>query len=405
VSVILPDAKNDLLENYERTVPHITKYMGSKRGILDYVIECIDDVYDGGRLCDLFAGTSILSGALGQLIPMHSNDIQVYSSVLANTYLNGYISLENSTNILDQIEKQAITYTNDFNQYYPNLRFSYYDDMPIEEFVKVEKRQQSLINEDFTKISYHLFTKYYSGTYWSFDQCVTIDSLRRVADDYVGTPTYFLTLSSLIYAMSYCSQSTGHYAQYREANAESSKNDILTYRQRNILDYFRSKFLQLKDFNRPNKIEHKITSLDYRSCLDLIDPDSLIYADPPYAFVHYSRFYHALETLVKYDFPTVAHKGRYRTERHQSPFGHKKQVKEAFHSLFNMALEKRSNVILSYSNTGMITLPEIVAMARSNMGLRYDVSQREIHHTHSTMGRNDDKHKSVKEYLVIVKKR
>lgn len=51
--------------------------MGSKKSILEFVIEAINDTYEEGKLCDLFGGTSIIAGALGKLVPIHSNDIIV----------------------------------------------------------------------------------------------------------------------------------------------------------------------------------------------------------------------------------------------------------------------------------------------------------------------------------------
>ena len=77
--------KPDLLNLFDRDVPHIIKYMGAKRKILDFVIEAINETYEEGKLCDLFGGTSILAGALGKLIPIHSNDIQEYSAIFAHT--------------------------------------------------------------------------------------------------------------------------------------------------------------------------------------------------------------------------------------------------------------------------------------------------------------------------------
>lgn len=129
-----------------------------------------------------------------------------------------------------------------------------------------------------------------------------------------------------------------------------------------------------------------------------------MYADPPYAFVHYSRFYHALETLVKYDYPEVDHKGRYRTDRHQSPFCKRTEVDGAFSLMFKKVKEKRANLILSYSNTGMISLDEIMTLANKTFGDIYNISVREENHTHSTMGRKDDKSKDVQEYLIIAKR-
>jgi len=88
-------------------VPHIIKYMGAKKSILDYVIETIGENYSSGRLCDLFGGTSVIAGALGKIIPLHSNDIQEYSSVLAKTYLSNYEWQIDSSNILDEIIQKS----------------------------------------------------------------------------------------------------------------------------------------------------------------------------------------------------------------------------------------------------------------------------------------------------------
>lgn len=208
-----------------------------------------------------------------------------------------------------------------------------------------------------------------------------------------------------MFAMSYNSQSTGHYAQYRDATNLSSKTDILIYRQKEILPFFKNKFKTLQNFLDNNSLIHKVTSLDYLYCLDQIESNSLVYADPPYAFVHYSRFYHALETLVKYDYPEVNYKGRYRTDRHQSPFCKRTEVNQAFAKMFAKIKTKNSSLILSYSNTGMITLDEIIDIAQKNLGNNYSINFKEVAHNHSTMGRKDDKSRKVQEYLIIVKRK
>ena len=70
--------------------PHYIKYMGSKTKILPFVIQGIESVYQGGAICDLFAGSCSLSGALGSQLPIISNDIQYYSSVIAKAYLTDW---------------------------------------------------------------------------------------------------------------------------------------------------------------------------------------------------------------------------------------------------------------------------------------------------------------------------
>jgi adenine-specific DNA-methyltransferase len=396
------DLSNNLLKEYTRNIPHIIKYMGGKRKILDYIIETINENYKEGQLCDLFGGTCILSGALGKLIPMHSNDIQEYSAIFANTYLSNCKWENYPDDILDEIVNKALKYVTTIKNKYPDLIFSF-SECTIDEFIEIEKRQQELIHFNFDKFTHHLFIKYYSGTYWSFEQCLWIDALRKVADEYKETPLYYIIISSLMFAMSYNSQSTGHFAQYRDATSVSSKDDILIYRQKEIVPFFKNKFIQLQNFESGNELKHTVTSLDYSDCLDVIEPNTTIYADPPYAFVHYSRFYHALETLVKYDYPKVSFKGRYREDRHQSPFCKRTEVRKAFQTMFLKIKNKNAILILSYSNTGMISLYEIINLAKNNLGPEYSIEIKEVSYRHSTMGRKNDKDREVKEYLIIAK--
>ena len=72
--------------------------------------------------------------------------------------------------------------------------------------------------------------------------------------------------------------------------------------------------------------------------------------------MHYSRFYHILETLVRYDYPEVKFKGRYRIGRYQSDYCIKTEVTEAFREMFKGVKEKQSDLILSYTNSSTNTI-------------------------------------------------
>lgn len=384
--------------------PEFIKYMGSKSKIIDFVLEGINSVYSGGYVCDLFAGSGSLSGALSQQVPVHSNDIQAYSATIAKAYL-----LTSSDYIcVDQIISEAT------KKYIKNLKslcidiHDYNTNVTLEEFNKIEKAQQQLIYHNFCD-EWQLFTKYYSGTWWSTDQCLWIDAIREVAEDYKGGPSYSLILASLMYAMAYSSQGTGHYAQYRDAKNESSMKDISIYRKKSVVNYFSRKYLtSINELNCIQKLPHKITTLDYKDCVNSLD-NCTVYADPPYCFVHYSRFYHALETLVLYDYPKIQTKGgiivkgRYRENRHQSPFSIKTKVPSAFSQLFKGVKATKSNLVLSYSNTGMISIDEIIELAKMELGSSYNLNLLTIDHKHMTLGRRFDRDREVKECLFLAK--
>tara|TARA_R110002124_G_scaffold120895_6_gene278989 strand:- start:51320 stop:52540 length:1221 start_codon:yes stop_codon:yes gene_type:complete len=383
-------------------VPHIIKYMGSKRELLNFLVDSMNEIYEGEVVCDLFAGTSVLSGSIGHNTVMFSNDIQEYSSIFARTYLGNY-DWSNFPNLINDIIDAAQAQVDYVRDLYPHLTFEYSNDISLNEFNTIEQEQQDLIYQDFAEDENHLFIKNYSGTYWSFDQCLWIDALRTAAEEYSDEAVYYPILSSLMFAMAYNAQSTGHYAQYRDANNIASMNDIIIYRRKKILPFFKKKMKELISFTGENNLDHQVTTLDYRECLEIIPDRSLVYADPPYTFVHYSRFYHALETLVKYDYPSVLYKGRYRNDRHQSPFCKRTEVVGAFSEMFKIIASKKSKLVLSYSNTGMIDLNAIMDLAISIFGKNYKVYTKALDYQHSTMGRLDDKSREVKEFLIIAK--
>lgn len=380
-------------------LPHLMKYMGSKRELLDFIISSINDLnIESNHFCDLFSGTSIVGCSLKDEYNIQINDIQIYTSIFANTYLHNIKTLV-SLSELNRIKERVVFYVEEFSNKYPRLIFDYDNITNSLELEKLEYQQQELMNNSFD-IGFHLFAKYYSGTYWNYSQCVWIDSIRAVAEEYKGKIEYFVILSSLIYAMSYTSQSTGHFAQFRDVT-ESNMNDIMQYRLRAIWPYFEKKYLEILncvDMDTVN--DYLITTLDYLDCLRLIPNNSIVYADPPYSSVHYSRFYHAIETLIKYDYPHVKYKGRYRDDRHQSPFGKRTEVKKAFENLFLGIKERNSHLILSYSDNGMITQNEIMQIGDYVLGNQY-VSEVQSHkYIHSKMGRADEHSMAVNELII-----
>lgn len=399
--ILEPTTPRTLILN--ENIPHIIKYMGSKRSIIQYVVDGINACYTGGQVVDLFAGSGVLSGALRGQTDVLSNDIQSYSAILSKTYLGPY-DWSDYEEVLGNVITASQQRVDAINERYPELVFDYNRNFTIEEFDRIEKAQQNLINYNFGDMEYHLFMKNFSGTYWTFQQCAWIDSIRSVADEYRDSQYYYPILSSLMFAMSYNSQSTGHYAQYRDATSEKSMLDILIYRRKEILPFFIRKFNEFREHLGEHNFDSQVVAMDYKDCLDIMQHGATVYADPPYCFVHYSRFYHALETLVKYDYPEVKHKGRYRTDRHQSPFCIKSQVEQAFVDMFDGVNNKEANLVLSYSNTGMIELDNLIDLARQHFTDEYNIEVRVQDYEHSTMGRREDKSRNVQEALILIKR-
>lgn len=389
----------------QQDYPHFIKYMGSKSKIMDFVIDGVNEVHDGGAVCDLFGGSGSLAGAIGRQVSMVSNDIQAYSAVIADTYLNAWLHPKMPAG--EEIIARAECLVSQRCAQLP-IKYDFSLSPSREEFVSIEKRHQLLIEQEFDD-EWHLFIKNYSGTWWSAEQCAWIDAIRAVSEEYKEAPFFNVILSCLMYAMAYTSQGTGHYAQYRDAKTESALKDILIYRRRSLTRYFLRKYNDITAWlpKEPTNLNHRIMTSDFSECLESFGGGT-IYADPPYCFVHYSRFYHALETLVLYDYPELqvkggkVVKGRYRDDRHQSPFCIKSQVHEAFSELFEGVERSGSKLVLSYSNTGMITIDEIGDLVAKHLP-KMKAEVLTIDHQHMTLGRQKDRHREVKECPILVK--
>lgn len=406
---VTPESPAQLLEL--REYPLAIKYMGSKAKILNFIKSGLDEIqaYDL-PIVDLFSGACSISGGFGGSSKIITNDIQSYSKAIASPYLRRCSNIGE----IDVVS---------FAKTYADIKLkkladglSYPKNCSLKKFNQIEKLNQSLIGEDFDG-DYHLYTKYYSGTWWSAEQCVWIDSIRQVLDELfeqrkITNADFMMGIVCLMHAMAYSSQGTGHYAQYRDAKTEKSMKDINIYRQKEVSVLFDRKLQSFVKWNLENVIDldHEIYTLDYKECLNKI-PKSTVYADPPYAFVHYSRFYHAIETLYKYDYPELQIKGgkivkgRYREERHQSPFCIRTQVAGAFSDLFIGVKDSKSHLLLSYSNSGMICLQELIELAIQNFGRGYDIWCENIDYEHKTMGRRADHSRDVQEALIIAKKK
>ena len=171
--------------------------MGSKSRIMDFVLDGINQVDDGRGICDLFSGSGSLAGAIGQQCPVHSNDIQRYSRVLADTYNKAFIEkgIPTAAEIIKKaeaiVERNRIKVDGKFDK-----------SMSLKNFNDIENKQRELIDRNF-EYEWHLFSKYYSGTWWSYEQCLWIDAIREVAETYKKKSFYPVVLSSLMFGMAY----------------------------------------------------------------------------------------------------------------------------------------------------------------------------------------------------------
>ena len=85
-----------------------------------------------------------------------------------------------------------------------------------------------------------------------------------------------------------------------------------------------------------NRFNNKSFNLDYKElfkCNEFKNV-SCVYIDTPYTGEQYSRFYHILETVAKYDNPKLEFKAKYRTDRFMSNFSLRSTVKQEFRTSY-----------------------------------------------------------------------
>jgi len=302
--------------------PHIQtiRYVGNKSRLLNFIIPKIENLTgEGDLIVDLFAGTCAVSYALKSRNRLITNDIQKYSNVIAKALIEG----NESTSRLEA-------------------------EQDLNEFLELERPKK-----------YRFFENNYSNTYFTKEQCIDIDKFRFAIEKFGNKKSLYLTC--LMSAMSHCVNSPGHFAEFFRNNEFPSKD-------RSIKENFFVKcdMMKINESEFKNKARKgNYSDFLYRYKKDL-SKSALIYADPPYSDVQYSRFYHVLETLVNYDGPKLTHIAKYRTDRVQSKFSKRNSVKEEFEKLFELcSTESDAILALSYVNhgRGLLSIKEVNEIA------------------------------------------
>ena len=331
------------------------RYMGNKGKLLDLIIPEIERITEPGDIvCDIMAGTNSVSYALKNRNRIITNDIQYYSYIIAKFMLGTF-------------------------------------SIPTKEKMHLDLDQNIIYNKEHLK--YDFFVKNYTDTYFSGYQCLDIDSFRYAIEQIEDTQLkcYYLTL--LMSAMCKAQSTTGHFAQYMDKEHKR----IIPLRQLSIYDLFFDKANDFDDFVTEG-LNNLNYNLDYKILFkeNIMSEVKCFYLDSPYTTDQYSRFYHVLETICKYDNPELEHKAKYRTDRIQSNFCYKKSVANEFEYIINFCKNKNAKLVISYSNHGIISVEELTEIAKKYYN---NVTVKSVDFNHSSQGNGTIE---IKEVLLIL---
>lgn len=306
--------------------------MGSKRlmlandlgGILDR--EC----QEASRFFDLFAG----SAAVATYVATHAccqvvaADLQSYSCVLADAVLLRDFSLP----------PEPL-----WNKWYTRAVRKYRRfDIPVLQG-GIERRV--LRAREWSATTGLPITGAYGGHYFSPVQSVWIDCLRSsLPRDAVDRS---VALAALICAASKCAAAPGHTAQPFQPT-ETAGRFLEEAWARNIL-------IEVRRFLASICHMHALVpgfsvQGDAAEVLLAAREGDIAFVDPPYSSVHYSRFYHVLETIAQGGCGDVQGVGRYPDQalRPRSRYSIKSESREAVAELFDVAASRGVRLIVTF---------------------------------------------------------
>ena len=400
-------------------------YLGNKSNILDFISSGIDQyLYDGDTILDLFAGSGAVSYKFSEKYNVISNDSEAYSSTICSAQFN--IPHYNANNILDiknqllSIKSFLISQENLSN--FVQKENKLIQENSIDELNELYKSHETVWNsKNFTpkklrsNNKYNLFLRYYAGSYFGIEQALEIDSIIKFIKesdclfvDFLYSKL-FLTINNVVFSRD------GHMAQPLDL-ITNSKRAILD-RSKNVFEIYLEYLEKDIDSSNTKKYNHKTYNLPFDKLIsrkDILDKVDLIYADPPYTDMQYSRYYHILNVAVNYDYPELTKtkngytKGLYTEGRFQSSLSQKSKAKDDLYLLMKSCFDTGTNLALSYAyprdikqqktDRYTVSIEELMNMAKEVFSPS-NVHVEQIDYFHSN--NKNAQRKPVIEYLIL----
>jgi adenine-specific DNA-methyltransferase len=375
------------------------RYMGTKRQLAPLVRRIIGDLRPGSRIADLFGGMGSVSRAMAPHYSVLLNDQLSFAVAVAKAQLTDARAWDSPTAIramapfyesrvsaLAEAHADRVEAENRAAAAGPRALAEFVGSAPhVGNSSEYAVRSAAAATRSGPE-RYELVTLYFGSSYFSTRQAIELDSIRYAIDQLPGD-TLQLQAAWLSVA-SAVMNAPGHTAQYLRPHSAASAERVLR-------QWVRSPFRELPGrirgvrpiSSRRWRQGNRVSNADALEVLatNLMDDVRLVYADPPYTKDHYSRYYHVLETLYKYDFPSSTGLGRYRHGRFRTPFSVATLVESAFRELAKQVRAREVPLVLSYPANGLL---EQVGVSVSSVLSDY-FKLRGVHsvdYRHSTLG-------------------
>lgn len=421
------NAEDYIMENFT-----ILNYQGSKNNLSSFIQKNIEPyIQDGKVILDIFSGSAAVSNMLRDKYQIYANDAESYASIIADAILNqpdiasasvllNSLDIEYTTTIkkqskpiIDFVKKEQLLLDQEnFNELV--ILYNSYPTVWNNLYSCITKCELTVDNIKQTN-DFYLFTTYYATNYYGIIQALDIDCLVKIINS-----SFFqyrnVLLSCLFYAMKETVFSKdGHMAQ--PLSLKKNQSRLFIQRKKSVYELFIKKFkeyitLPFSKFSGKNIVFNS----NFEDLLDekIFSKVGLVYADPPYTDMQYSRYYHLLNVAAKYEYPELTitkngyTKGLYTEGRYQSKLSQRSSARQSLEKLISFCAQNNTNLAISYAypqdrekqatDRYTISIDELIELAQKHYtnALVNIVTQRYNHANH-----RNSKPKKVLEYLIL----
>lgn len=292
------------------------RYTGSKYKLMPWIKELmVEKCKDHSTLFDVFGGTGVVTAEL----------LDVIDSAVINDFLYS----------------NEIIYKAFFGKgKYSSKKISSY----VAKYNGIDKAS---LPDNYVSINF-------GGKYFRYDDAKLIGYIREdIENEYknkkINDQEYYILLASLLYSFDRCANTVGHYEAYIKGKE------------------IRTEFVY--ELIEPIKSEKKVDifRMDSNELAREIEAD-VAFVDPPYNSRQYSRFYHVMETITKWEKTALVGTAMKPPEENMSDYCRNSAPKAFEDLIMNL---RTKYIIVTYNNTydskstssrNKITLEEIKAI-------------------------------------------
>lgn len=309
------------------------KYMGSKRSMLGNGLgEVLDEMVGRHkRFIDLFTGSASVAWHVAKRYPIETwaFDLQRYSAVLAAAVVQRSSPAD------------PIKLWNDWS-HRATPRFNRLKAPSPGDISAVFVTKARSWSNQFDKTS---LVNAYAGHYYSPVQAAWIQALRDAVP--TKSPNREICLAALVMAASKCAASPGHTAQPFQPTDTALKYLQMSW-QRNLCADVQIALAQIASLHAQVIGEAQVG--DANTVASQLRHGDLVFIDPPYSAVQYSRFYHVLEAITAGVTSPVFGVGRYPplSERPSSQYSQKTTSLAAIQELLTTLAERDVSAIVTF---------------------------------------------------------